>query len=51
MGRAVRGPNGPGAVPESGVNNGDVVSLSCGENVDEDAVSVYALWRDVVLCE
>jgi len=27
------------------------VSLSCGEKVDDDAVSVKALLRDVVLCE
>ena len=51
IGRAVSGgTKGPGAVPESGVKKGEVGLNGPGEN-DEGAVSVNALFKDVVLCE
>lgn len=52
IGLAVRGgTNGLGAVPESGVvKKGDVGLRGPGEK-DEGAVSVNALFREVVLCE
>lgn len=54
VGRAVRcgaGTNGLGAVPESGVKNGDVGLSGPGENDEDGAVSVNALFNEVVLCE
>ena len=42
--------NGPGAVPESGVKNGEVGDRGPGENVDAD-VSVKALFKEVLLWE
>jgi hypothetical protein len=42
--------NGLGAVPESGVKNGDAVGLS-GAGEKDDVVSVKALCRDVWLSE
>lgn len=42
------GTNDEGAVPESGVKNGDVGLSGAGEN-DEGAVSVKALWREFAL--
>ena len=51
IGLAVKGgTNGLGAVPESGVKKGDVGLNGPGENED-GAVSVKALFKDVVLCE
>lgn len=52
IGLAVKGgTKGLGAVPESGVvKKGDVGLSGPGEN-DEGAVSVNALFNDVVLCE
>ena len=51
IGRAVSGgTNGLGAVPESGVKNGEVGLNGPGENED-GAVSVNALFSEFVLCE
>ena len=43
--------NGEGAVPESGVKKGEVGLRGPGEKDDEGAVSVKALFKEVVLCE
>jgi hypothetical protein len=42
---------GEGAVPESGVKNGEVGLSGPGENVDEGAVSVKAVLMEVELAE
>ena len=44
------GTKGDGAVPESGVKNGDVGLSGPGEK-EEGAVSVKALFNELVLCE
>lgn len=49
-GRPDGGMKGEGAVPESGVKNGDVGLIGPGEK-DDGAVSVNALCNELVLCE
>lgn len=54
IGRAVGGGpgmNGDGAVPESGVKKGEVGLRGPGEKDEDGAVSVNALFKEVVLCE
>lgn len=43
--------NGDGAVPESGVKKGEVGLRGPGEKDEDGAVSVNALFKEVVLCE
>jgi hypothetical protein len=43
--------NGEGAVPESGVKNGEVGLSGPGEKVEDGAVSVNAVLIDVELAE
>jgi hypothetical protein len=43
--------NGEGAVPESGVKKGEVGLSGPGENVDDGAVSVKAVFMEVELAE
>lgn len=47
--RAFWGTNGDGAVPDSGVKNGDVGLSGPGEKDDDGAVSVKALLSELVL--